>query len=59
VGNWQVLLVEEVADWSDDLTRNDPGTADLIEDAVDRLASEGPRWADHWSTGSAPLATTT
>jgi hypothetical protein len=42
VGNWQTLLVEEVADWFVDLTKNDPGTADLIEDAVDRLAADGP-----------------
>ena len=40
--NWQILLVEEVAEWFVDLTKNDPGTADLIEDAVDRLAAEGP-----------------
>jgi hypothetical protein len=42
VGGWQVLLVEEVAEWFNDLTRNDPRTADLVEDAVDRLAVEGP-----------------
>jgi hypothetical protein len=42
VVEWQVLLFEEVADWFDDLTKNDPETADLVEDAVDRLADEGP-----------------
>jgi len=42
VGNWQILLVEEVAEWFADLTKNDPGTADLVEDAVDRLAVDGP-----------------
>jgi hypothetical protein len=42
VGSWQILLVEEVVDWFVDLTKNDPGTADLVEDAVDRLAVEGP-----------------
>ena len=39
---WQVLLVEEVAEWFDDLTKNDPDTADLVEDAVDKLVAEGP-----------------
>jgi predicted XRE-type DNA-binding protein len=39
---WQILLVEEVANWFTDLTKNDPGTADLVEDAIDRLAVEGP-----------------
>jgi hypothetical protein len=42
VAIWQVLLVEEVAEWFDDLTKNDPGTADLVEDAIDRLAADGP-----------------
>lgn len=42
MGNWQILLVEDVAEWFDDLTKNDPSTADLVEDAVDRLATEGP-----------------
>jgi hypothetical protein len=37
VGNWRILLVEEVAEWFVDLTKNDPDTADLVEDAVDRL----------------------
>ncbi len=39
---WQILLVEEVAEWFQDLTKNDPRTADQVEDAVDRLAAEGP-----------------
>jgi hypothetical protein len=39
---WQILLVAEVADWFDDLTKNDPDSADLVEDAVDRLAMDGP-----------------
>jgi hypothetical protein len=42
VGTWLILLVEEVAEWFNDLTKNDPDTADLIEDAIDRLAEEGP-----------------
>lgn len=32
----------QVADWFDDLTKNDPDTADLVEDAVDKLAMDGP-----------------
>lgn len=39
---WQILLVAEVADWFDDLTKNDPDSADLVEDAIDRLAMDGP-----------------
>lgn len=39
---WEILLVEEVAEWFDDLTKNDPGTAGLVEDAIDRLAAVGP-----------------
>jgi len=42
VDGWQILLVEEVAEWFDDLTKNDPDTADLVEDAIDRLAAVGP-----------------
>ncbi|WP_407676931.1 type II toxin-antitoxin system RelE/ParE family toxin [Phytohabitans aurantiacus] len=37
-----MLLVDEVVEWFVDLTKNDPASADLIEDAVDRLASDGP-----------------
>ncbi|BCB78685.1 hypothetical protein GCM10022251_76530 [Phytohabitans flavus] len=39
---WQILLVDDVAEWFDDLTKNDPKSADLVEDAVDRLAADGP-----------------
>lgn len=42
MANWDVLLVEEVAEWFNDLTKNDPGTADLVEDAIDRLSAVGP-----------------
>jgi hypothetical protein len=42
VEGWQILLVEEVAAWFIDLTKNEPETASLVEDAVDRLASVGP-----------------
>ncbi len=40
--SWEVLLVEEVAEWFVDLTKNDPQSADLVEDAIDRLATVGP-----------------
>jgi hypothetical protein len=40
--SWQILLVEGVADWFNDLTKNDPNTADLVEDAIDKLAMDGP-----------------
>jgi hypothetical protein len=42
VASWDVVLVEEVADWLVDLAKNDPASADLVEDAVDRLAEVGP-----------------
>jgi hypothetical protein len=42
VASWEVVLVEEVADWLVDLAKNDPASADLVEDAVDRLAEVGP-----------------
>lgn len=42
MADWDILLVEEVAEWFNDLTKNDPGTADLVEDAIDRLAAVGP-----------------
>jgi hypothetical protein len=59
MGVWQVLLVEEVAAWFDDLTKNDPDTANQVEDAVDRLAAEGPAFGGRWSTESrAPVTTT-
>ncbi|WP_239382046.1 MULTISPECIES: type II toxin-antitoxin system RelE/ParE family toxin [unclassified Frankia] len=35
-------MVEEVAEWFVDLTKNDPQSADLVEDAIDRLATVGP-----------------
>ena len=36
------MLVEEVAAWFIDLTKNDPETASQVEDAVDRLSTAGP-----------------
>jgi hypothetical protein len=42
MSGWEILLVNEVAEWFDDLTKNDPGTADLVEDAIDHLAAVGP-----------------
>lgn len=34
--------MEEVAEWFVDLTKNDPVSADLVEDAIDRLGAVGP-----------------
>lgn len=42
MGKWEILFVEEVAEWFDDVLKNDPPTADLIEDALDWLAKHGP-----------------
>lgn len=42
MSRWEVLLVDDVAAWFVDLTKNDPRSADLVEDAIDRLAATGP-----------------
>jgi hypothetical protein len=39
---WEVTLHHEVAAWYLALCESDPETADLIEDAIDQLADEGP-----------------
>jgi hypothetical protein len=39
---WEVSLHPEVEAWYLGLCKNDPETADLIEDAIDQLAAEGP-----------------
>jgi hypothetical protein len=39
---WEISLHHEVEAWYLALCKTDPETADLIEDAVDQLASEGP-----------------
>jgi hypothetical protein len=39
---WEISLHSEVEAWYLALCKNDPETADLIEDAVDQLAAEGP-----------------
>ena len=39
---WEVRLHHEVEVWFLALCKSDPETADLIEDAIDQLADEGP-----------------
>jgi hypothetical protein len=39
---WEVGLHEEVERWFLDLCRNDPTTADLVAEAIDLLAEQGP-----------------
>ena len=39
---WEVSLHSEVEAWHLGLCKNDPETADLIEDAIDQLSAEGP-----------------
>ena len=39
---WEVSLHQDVEEWYLSICQNDPETADLIEQAVDRLATEGP-----------------
>ncbi|MHB1593341.1 MAG: hypothetical protein ACYCU3_04090 [Streptosporangiaceae bacterium] len=48
---WEVSLHPEVEAWYLALCSSDPGTADLIEDAIDQLASEGPPSAGRSRTG--------
>lgn len=39
---WEISLHPEVEAWYLALCKSDPQTADLVEDAVDQLAAEGP-----------------
>ena len=39
---WEVILVEEVADWFITIAETDTDTSDAVTAAIDRLASEGP-----------------
>jgi hypothetical protein len=39
---WEISLHHEVEAWYLGLCQSDPETADLIEHAIDQLASEGP-----------------
>lgn len=39
---WEVSLHAEVEAWFLDLCRTDPATADLVEEAIDILAEQGP-----------------
>jgi hypothetical protein len=39
---WEISLHHEVEEWYLALCKSDPETADLIEDAIDLLAAEGP-----------------
>ncbi len=39
---WEVSLHQDVEAWYLSICQNDPETADLIEQAVDLLATEGP-----------------
>ena len=39
---WEISLHHEFEAWYLALCKTDPETADLIEDAIDQLASEGP-----------------
>jgi hypothetical protein len=42
VMRWEVLLLEPVNDWFLGLCKNDPLTADKVEEALDELAERGP-----------------
>jgi hypothetical protein len=39
---WEVLLLEPVNDWFLSLCKDDPATADKVEEALDELADCGP-----------------
>ncbi|MGH3859583.1 type II toxin-antitoxin system RelE/ParE family toxin [Actinokineospora sp.] len=43
VVGWDVELHDEVASWFERLCELDPESADLVEQAIDVLAREGPR----------------
>ena len=59
MARWQVLLVEEVADWFADLTKNDPGQRTSLKTPSTDLPSTVPRSAARWWIGSAGPGTTT
>ena len=40
--SWEICLHPEVESWYLEICASDPETADLIEDAIDQLAHEGP-----------------
>jgi hypothetical protein len=40
---WEIELHDEVDQWFVDLCRDDPVSADRVEEAIDLLAREGPR----------------
>lgn len=39
---WEIVLHKAVDEWFLDLCETDPDTAELIEEAIDQLATEGP-----------------
>jgi hypothetical protein len=39
---WEIVLLEPVDTWFLKLCESDPGTAALVEQAIDRLATAGP-----------------
>jgi len=39
---WEISIHDEVEAWYLAVCKTDPETADLIEDAIDQLAAEGP-----------------
>jgi hypothetical protein len=42
VGQWEIELHDSVDAWFSKLTKEEPETADLIEEAIDMLAATGP-----------------
>ncbi|HEX6686791.1 MAG TPA: type II toxin-antitoxin system RelE/ParE family toxin [Candidatus Limnocylindrales bacterium] len=42
VGEWEVLLVDEVVSWFEGLMKADWESACLVEQAIDALAADGP-----------------
>lgn len=39
---WEVVVLDEVERWYLDLAKADPGTAELVTAAIDKLVEEGP-----------------
>ena len=57
--SWEISLHPEVESWYLGICATDPATADLIEDAIDQLAREGPTAGRPSSTESTAADTTT
>jgi hypothetical protein len=56
---WEISLHAEVEAWFLDLCTTDSETADLVAEAIDLLAEQGPALAVHSWIGYKPVGSTT